>query len=123
MILGIGIDIVEVDRIAQAIERRGDAFISRLFTINEQLRVSDTTPDYAAIHYAGRFAAKEAVVKAFGTGFRGIDWKDIEIVNDPLGKPVVHLADHIAEKFNHPTLLLSISHSKTTACAFCLWQN
>jgi holo-[acyl-carrier protein] synthase len=123
MIQGIGIDIIEVDRIAQAIQRQGDTFISRLFTINEQLQIDDATPEYVAQYYAGRFAAKEAVVKAFGTGFRGIDWKDIEITNDPLGKPCVQLADHIAKRFNHPTLLLSISHSKTTACAFCLWQN
>ena len=128
MILGIGIDIIEIERIAKAIERRGNTFISRLFTINEQLSkkpINNTAvaSDYLSIHYAGRFAAKEAVVKAFGTGFRGIDWKDIEILNDPLGKPLVRLADHIAERFNNPTLLISISHSKNTACAFCLWQD
>ncbi|MBS0655767.1 MAG: holo-ACP synthase [Verrucomicrobia bacterium] len=123
MIQGIGIDVIEVDRIAQAIQRQGDVFISRLFTKNEQLQIADATPEYIAQYYAGRFAAKEAIVKAFGTGFRGIDWKDIEITNDPLGKPCVRLAEHVAVTFNHPTLLLSISHSKNTACAFCLWQS
>lgn len=122
MILGIGVDVIEIDRIAKAIERRGNPFISRLFTLDEQLKANTKSQEAAAVYYAGRFAAKEAVVKALGTGFRGIDWKDIEILNDSLGKPFVRLADDIRERFNSPSLLISISHSKNTACAFCLWQ-
>ena len=87
MIKGIGIDIIEIDRIAKAIERKGAHFIERLFTRNEQPTASDVTAHYLATYYAGRFAAKEAVVKALGTGFRGITWLDIEILNDKLGNP------------------------------------
>jgi holo-[acyl-carrier protein] synthase len=122
MILGIGIDVIEIERIAKAIERRGNIFISRLFTLNEQQTGNARSQSSLVVYYAGRFAAKEAVVKALGTGFRDIDWKDIEILNDSLGKPVVHLEDHVAQKFNNPSLLISISHSKNPACAFCLWQ-
>jgi holo-[acyl-carrier protein] synthase len=122
MIKGIGIDIIEIERIAAAIKRRKEAFIERLFTENERLDTRSGTDEYLATHYAGRFAAKEAVTKALGTGFRGIDWKDIEIVNDELGKPSVILSFKIAERFSNPQLLISISHSKVHACAFCLWQ-
>src|SRR5205085_2833905 len=106
-----------------AIERRGNPFISRLFTSREQLHGEAYTQEYIASYYAGRFAAKEAVVKALGTGFRGIDWKDIEIISDSLGKPVACLSEPIAGRFGNPSLLISISHSKNTACAFCLWQD
>ncbi len=122
MILGLGIDIIEIDRIAQAIGRQ-QSFVSRHFTIREQQQLPPAAnPAFIAAYYAGRFAAKEAVVKAFGTGFRGIDWRDIEIINDEKGKPFVFLAPHIAEKFQSPALMLSISHSKNTACACCIWQ-
>ena len=117
MIKGIGIDIIEIERIAKVIERRGTHFIKRIFTRNEE-----RSGDHAITYYAGRFAAKEAVVKALGTGFRGISWQDIEILNDSLGKPYVTLAVDVARRFGSPELLISISHSKTSACAFCIWQ-
>ena len=115
MIVGLGIDIIEIERVAFAIKRHGPVFIDRLFTKREQKSDSAT-------YYAGRFAAKEAVVKALGTGFRGIGWKDIEIVADTLGKPIVILAPHLQARFSNPQLHLSISHSKETACAFCIWE-
>ena len=115
MIVGIGVDIIELDRIAQAIARHGNTFTNRLFTKREQTQSSTS-------FYAGRFAAKEAVVKALGTGFRGIDWKDIEILADGQGKPVVIVAEHIAVRFGNPKLHLTISHSKEHACAFCIWE-
>lgn len=127
MIKGIGIDIIEIDRIAKAIDRKGGLFIERLFTRNEQPPAPDTTSEttakYLATYYAGRFAAKEAVVKALGTGFRGITWLDIEILNDNLGKPCVTLSPEIAKSFDHPQLLITISHCKSYASAFCLWQS
>lgn len=118
MIKGIGVDIIEIDRIARAIERHGEHFINRLFTRNEQLPVSAQTPTY----FAGRFAAKEAVVKALGTGFRGITFLDIEVLNDSVGKPYINLSPSIAKKFDYPQLLLTISHSKGNAVACCIWQ-
>jgi holo-[acyl-carrier protein] synthase len=116
MIKGIGMDIIEIDRIAKALERHREHFIERLFTRNER-----TTHADKATHYAGRFAAKEAVVKALGTGFRGITWQDIEVLNDSLGKPYVMLAPEIAKRFDHPQLLITITHSKSNAAAFCIW--
>ncbi len=118
MIKGIGTDIIELDRIAKAIERQGKAFVERLFTPSEERPFDASSTAY----YAGRFAAKEAVVKALGTGFRGISWHDIEILSDPLGKPYVKLSVKAQERFNNPQLLISISHSKTCATAFCIWQ-
>ena len=118
MIKGIGIDIIEIDRIAKALDRHENAFIKRIFTRNEQISNHENILNY----YAGRFCAKEAVVKALGTGFRGITWQDIEILNDASGKPYVNLSPEISKRFDSPNLLISITHSKTVASAFCLWQ-
>ncbi len=114
MIKGLGIDIIEIERIAKAIEKKG--FIERIFTRNERPAAANVT------HYAGRFAAKEAVVKALGTGFRGITWQDIEVLNDSLGKPYVTLSPEISKRFDNPQLLLTISHNKSSALAVCIWQ-
>jgi len=114
MIKGIGIDIIEIDRIAKAIEKKG--FIERIFTRNERPKAAKPT------FYAGRFAAKEAVVKALGTGFRGITWQDIEVLSDSLGKPYITLSPEVAKRFDNPQLLVTISHNKTSACAVCIWQ-
>jgi holo-[acyl-carrier protein] synthase len=89
-ILGTGIDIVEVLRIANMIERHGELFITRVFTDHEIEYCSSRKA--ATQHYAGRWAAKEAVLKALGTGWRrGISWRDIEIHNDTKGTPTVKL--------------------------------
>ncbi len=117
---GIGNDIIEIDRIRQSIERHGQHFINRLFTQREQdycFKYQDPAP-----HFAGRFAAKEAIVKAFGTGFGAqIQWRDVEVINDEAGKPIVFLANHIQEQFHQPQMLLSISHSSNYATAVALW--
>jgi holo-[acyl-carrier protein] synthase len=119
MIIGIGVDIIEIERIAQAIQRHGNTFIDKLFTKKEQAQKGDKQPH---LFYAGRFAAKEAVVKALGTGFRGITWKDIEIFNDSRGKPIATLSESQTIRFENPKLLITISHSKEHACAFCVWE-
>ena len=125
MILGIGIDIIEIDRFHTVIERRGKNFLKRLFTERELRRMygAESLTMHLITHFAARFAAKEAVTKALGTGFRDIDWHDIEIINNELGKPEVFLSEKLAKRFDHPNLMLSISHSKTQGCAFCLWQD
>ena len=121
-ILGIGTDIIEIDRIAMSIERHGNHFLDRIFTPKEQEYASKFKQNQAT--YAGRFAAKEAVAKAFGTGIRDdIGWKDIEILNDELGKPYVILAPHLKARFQNPSIMLSISHSKSYATAFAIWQS
>lgn len=117
---GIGNDIIEVDRIARSLARYGDRFISRVFSPTEQAYCKRYA--LAARHFAGRFAAKEAVVKALGTGIvAGISWLDIEVLNDAAGKPQVVLSPVLAQRFDHPTILLSISHCHAYATAMAVW--
>jgi holo-[acyl-carrier protein] synthase len=88
MIIGIGIDLIEVRRIREAIDKYGDRFVRRIFTPVEIEYCS--TKKNAALHYAGRFAAKEAAFKAMERGWGGdLSWKDIEIHNEPSGAPRV----------------------------------
>jgi holo-[acyl-carrier protein] synthase len=119
-ILGIGNDILEIERIRQSIESHGEHFLSRLFTPQEQeycLKYADAAP-----HFAGRFSGKEAIAKALGTGFgKHTSWLDIEILNDVLGKPVVHLSSTLKDKCTATTFLLSISHSQLYVTAVALW--
>ncbi len=120
MILGIGNDIIEIDRIKSNIERYQQRFLDRIFTSREQAYCLKRKEP--AIHFAGRFAAKEAIVKALGTGFsQGISWLDIEICNDEKGKPTVIVSPYIAEHFDCPNLSISISHCRDYATAFAIW--
>ena len=121
-ILGTGIDIVECLRIAQMIERHGELFITRVYTDAE---IEYCTARKAATqHYAGRWAAKEAVLKALGTGWRrGIGWRDIEIRNDRKGAPTVQLrggARDVMESVGIRRMHLSISHCRSFAVAYVL---
>lgn len=121
MITGIGTDIVEVDRIRAAIERRKTAFINRIFTSGEQEYCQNAKD--SAVCFSGRFAAKEAVLKALGTGLREMRWQDIEIIRDELGKPSVQLsaaAALLAQKRGVSRILLSISHTQEHALAFAI---
>lgn len=117
---GLGNDIIEISRMRQSVERHGIHFLNRLFTQREQdycYRFQDPIP-----HFAGRFAAKEAIVKALGTGFgKQVGWHDIEILSDDHGKPVVHSSAHLKSEFRNPQLLVSISHSNEHATAVALW--
>lgn len=105
-----------------AIKHHGNRFLNRIFTPKEQ--------EYALRHqessttFAGRFAAKEAIVKALGTGIReGVAWTDIEVLNDELGKPFVILASHLKERFPNSQILITISHSKSQAIAFAVYSS
>ncbi|MBS3905088.1 MAG: holo-ACP synthase [Simkania sp.] len=121
-ILGIGNDIIEIERIRLSIENHGDRFLNRLFTPRERaycLGFRDPHP-----RFAGRFAAKEAVVKALGCGFgKSVSWHDVEIINNEEGKPIVHLAAHLLQKFGTRDILITISHCKlyATAVAIRTW--
>jgi holo-[acyl-carrier protein] synthase len=120
--LGIGTDIVEVLRIAQMIERHGELFLTRVFTPHE---VEYCTARKAATqHYAGRWAAKEAVLKALGTGWaRGISWQDIEVHNEPGGKPLLRIggvAREHCERLRISNVQISISHCRSHAVAFAM---
>jgi holo-[acyl-carrier protein] synthase len=121
-VVGIGTDIVECLRIAQMIERHGELFIGRVYTQHEIEYCSSRKA--ATQHYAGRWAAKEAVLKAMGTGWsRGISWRDIEIRNDKGGKPIIALgggARDVCEELGIAHLLISISHCRSHATAYAL---
>ena len=121
-ILGTGIDIIECLRIAQMIERHGELFINRVYT---DLEIEYCAARKAATqHYAGRWAAKEAILKALGTGWsRGISWRDIEVLNDKHGAPQVFLragAREISEQLGISRMLVTISHCRCHAVAYAV---
>lgn len=112
-ILGIGIDIVEVERIRDSIEKQGTPLLERLFTPSEREYCSSMK--YPEQHYAVRFAAKEALFKALGTGWSGgIGWNEVEIVRDDRGRPSLILSGKTEEKANEMrarSFHLSLSHT------------
>ncbi|ACQ52646.1 holo-ACP synthase [Clostridium botulinum] len=123
MIYGIGTDITEIRRIEKAITRNKN-FINKLFTKNEMDLWEKK--NFKLEFIAGRFAAKEAISKALGTGIRDFNFKDIEIINDELGKPQVILkpkAENIIRKISKSYKIhLSISHEKEYAIAYALLE-
>ena len=118
-IVGIGTDIVECLRIGRMIEQHGELFLARVFTERE-VRYCQARKR-AVEHFAGRWAAKEAILKCLGSGWRkGLCWTDIEVRNDPSGKPVVLLcgaAKESAQQLRITDILLSISHCRAYATA------
>lgn len=123
-IIGIGTDIIECLRIAQMIERHGELFINRVYTQHEIQYCQSRK--LATQHYAGRWAAKEAILKALGTGWRrGISWRDIEVRNEPGGRPTVAMrggARDVVERLGITEMLISISHCRSHATAYALAQ-
>jgi len=119
MIIGIGTDIVEIDRIRSMIERHGDHFLQRCYTPAE-IEYSQRHRD-SAVRFAGRWAAKEAVVKVLGTGFvQGITFHDVDIVPLHTGQPTVKLsgeAGRIAQDLKISEIKLTISHARDYATA------
>jgi len=98
MILGIGTDLANIDRIAAVLDRHGDRFRNRVFTPVEQAKAESRSRAVAAT-YAKRWAAKEACSKALGTGLRmGISWRDMAVTNLPSGQPTLHLSGWAAER-------------------------
>lgn len=103
MILGIGTDLCNIDRIAGVLDRHGDRFRNRVFTPREQAKAA-SRPRAVAATYAKRWAAKEACSKALGTGLRmGISWKDMAVTNLRTGQPVMHLSGWAAERLARMT--------------------
>ncbi len=110
-----GIDLIEIERIARAVDRWGDRFLHRVYTDTEIAHCRGR-----AQSLAGRFAAKEAASKALGIGIRGLSWLDIETVRGPRGKPVMRLhgkASRIASAQGLTSFEVSITHSRTEALA------
>ena len=121
-LLGLGNDILEIERIRKSIALYEEQFLSRIFTEKEReycLKYKDPIP-----HFAGRFSAKEAIVKALGTGIgEHASWKDIEILNDSAGKPVVHFSGALKDKIGNTAMKISISHCETYVTAVAIWCN
>jgi len=117
VIIGIGCDIIEIERIRKAIKNK--AFVDRLFTpleIEKAAKFRDPAP-----YFAGRFAAKEALSKALGTGIGSkLSWHSMEIVNDDQGKPLVIWSEEVKSRYEIAQTHLSISHSKSTAIAYAI---
>ncbi len=123
MPLTTGVDIIEIERVQQAITRHGERFLRRIYTPEEQNRYRNRLPELAV-----RFAAKEAVAKALGVGLRpigahGIGWQEVEVLPDPLGKPEVYLSGRAAALAAEQGLhqwAISLSHSREYAVAFVI---
>lgn len=114
MVIGVGIDIIEIDRIEKSIEREG--FINRIFT-DEEIRYLESR-GYNPSTVAGSFATKEAVAKALGTGIGKISWQDIVVLRDDGGRPYVDLYGNAKELFSSISgrrIHVSISHSRLYA--------
>lgn len=125
MIVGTGVDITEVGRIAAAVERFGRRFLERVFTPDE-VRYCTGKPN-AAERLAARFAAKEAGMKAIGTGLRhGISWQDLEVVREPGGRPVLRYsgkAAEFAQRLGCNRVQLSLTHTAEQALAFVILES
>lgn len=125
MILGIGTDIVEIGRIRDSVARIGERFLKRLLTQSEMDKYhSINNEEVAAAYVAKRFAAKEAVAKALGTGIgRGLSFQHIEVSNDEMGKPIVNVKPHGNQMMDQPVKWhLSISDEKDYAQAFVILE-
>jgi holo-[acyl-carrier protein] synthase len=115
--LGIGIDLVEINRIERAMMRHDD-FVSRIFSQRERELCEDCSRP--ARRYAACFAAKEAASKALGTGVRGFSWSELEVLKDPGGKPILALSGKAREEADLRgvgEILISLSHSRGLAVA------
>jgi holo-[acyl-carrier protein] synthase len=119
MILGTGIDLAEVHRIRESIERFGERFLERVYTAGEIAYANSKANKYE--RFAARFAAKEAAMKAIGTGWqRGVRWHDIEVVNLPGGRPTIALhgrAAEIAKELGIRAMALSLTHTEAYGLA------
>ncbi len=114
--VAIGVDLIEIGRIARALHDFGDRFLNRVYTARERERYATRVPELAA-----RFAAKEATSKALGLGIRGVHWREMEILSNRRGKPVLILHDRAAlraELLGLHHFSVSMTHSRTDAMAF-----
>jgi holo-[acyl-carrier protein] synthase len=124
MILGTGVDLAEVRRIREAFERYGERFLHRIYTPGEIAYVERKANKFE--RYAGRFAAKEAGMKAIGTGWkRGVKWQDFEVANLPSGRPTLRLhgeAGRIAAAMGVTAISLSITHTAELGMAHVILE-
>jgi holo-[acyl-carrier protein] synthase len=125
VIVGTGVDLAEVDRIRNAIERHGQRFLARIYTPAEIAYVERKANRYE--RYAARFAAKEAGMKAIGTGWkRGVRWRDFEVKNLPSGRPTLEfhgVAAQFADRLGVRNVALSITHTSAQAMAMVILES
>lgn len=125
MIVGTGIDIAEVPRIGESIERFGDRFLHRIFTEGE-IRYCESKANRVE-RYAARFAAKEAAMKALGTGWNhGVRWRDVEVYREPGRRPTIKFhgkAAEFATRLNAKNISLSLSHTPEQAIASVILES
>ncbi len=125
MIVSIGIDMIEIERVAQVHVARGDRFLERVFTKAERDYCLRRT--LSAQSFAARFAAKEAVMKALGTGWAaGVRWVDIEVIREPKSAPTIQLhgtAAQIAQRKKITRWHLALTHTQTTSAAFVIAES
>ena len=125
MIIGTGVDLCEVGRMREAIERHGQRILNRVFTEAEVAYAQRKANRFE--RFAARFAAKEAGMKALGTGWRGgLGWRDLEVKNLPSGRPTLALhgkAAEIAEKLGVRNISLSITHTGEQAMALVIFED
>ncbi|HEU5433010.1 MAG TPA: holo-ACP synthase [Thermomicrobiales bacterium] len=119
--VAVGIDAIEIDRIEQALARFGERFLRRVYTERERERYRGRVSELAA-----RFAAKEATSKALGTGIRGIRWRDMEVLSNRRGKPILILHGQAAARAARLGLVsfdISLTHTRSDALAFVVaWR-
>ncbi len=125
MIIGLGVDITEVHRIRAVIEKRGQAFLRRIYTPKEIAYCERFKNKFE--RYAGRFAVKEAAMKALGTGWQhGVRWVDLEVVRERSGKPTLSIvgeAGKIAERLGVKHIAVSITHTADQALAQVIFES
>jgi holo-[acyl-carrier protein] synthase len=124
LIVGLGVDIAEVGRVKAAIERHGELFLRRVYTPREREYCERFKNKFE--RYAGRFAAKEAAMKALGTGWsRGVRWVDVEVVREKGGRPTIVLAGEaakVAERLGVKHIVMSITHTGEQALAQVIFE-
>jgi holo-[acyl-carrier protein] synthase len=120
MVLGLGTDLIEIERIQASIDQFGDRFLNRVFTEGE-IEYCRRKKKHSAESFAARFAAKEAGAKALGTGIsQGVSWKEIEVRRQPGERPTLHLSGRAAERarsMGARNIQLSLTHSREIAIA------
>jgi holo-[acyl-carrier protein] synthase len=125
LIVGMGVDIAEVQRIRAAIEKGGEAFLRRVYTANEVAYCERFKNKFE--RFAGRFAAKEAAMKALGTGWQhGVRWVDLEVVREKSGRPTLTIAGEagkIAARLGVKNIAISITHTADQALAQVIFEN
>jgi holo-[acyl-carrier protein] synthase len=121
MVNGIGVDIIEIDRVRRSIEELGTRFLDKVYTPGEIAYCDAKAHRFQ--HYAARFAAKEALSKALSTGWAGeFRWKDVEVINEPSGQPTFLLHGTLCDLLSGASVMLSMSHSESHVVAMVLIQ-